>query len=104
MEVIDIDPAKLYSVREAAALVPSARGGHVCTRTLHQWRKAKILPMLARQRGTRTFWLVRGSDLIKALGTDANTPPEGPAPESKAQRAESEARALRTLRALGFEL
>lgn len=102
--MVVIEPGKLYSVSEAAELVPSARGGHVCTRTLHQWRNAKILPMLARRRGKRTFWLVRGSDLIQALGTDANTPPEGPAPESKAERAESELRALGTLRALGFQV
>jgi len=101
-EKMAIDSARLYSVKEAAALVPSARGGHVCIRTLHLWREQGILPMVGRKRGSRTYWFVRGSDLIKTLAKDGNSPPVGPVCESPTERAEAIERALRMARAQGY--
>lgn len=98
----EIEPERLYSVKEAAALVPSARGGHVSPRTLLRWRK-QGLEMVARRSGSKTYWFVRGSDLLRLLARDGTSPPVG-RPETQQERKEAQQRALRTLRALGLKV
>lgn len=82
-----IEPDRLYSFGDAAALVPSSRRGkNVSPRTLHQWRKAGKFQAHERN----GCWFVWGRELLKLLpGALGAPPPVVTAARRRRQHAES---------------
>lgn len=85
---MSIDPDRLYPFAEAARLIPSARGGHVCLRTLHRWRVARLLDARCRRVRRRAYWFVPGFELLRLVAGEANGEGEG----QGASRTEAQAR------------
>lgn len=64
----EIDPEKLYPFAVAALFVPSSSSdGPITVATLHNWRIAGRVPALSRTSGDRTYWFVRGRDLLSLI-------------------------------------
>lgn len=66
----DIDPNRLYTLREAAALLPSCRGGPVHWQTLRRWHQAGRMACVLRKTGKICYWFVWGSELLRLLHVD----------------------------------
>ncbi len=88
-----IDPDQVYSLREAARLLPGPRPG-VCVHphTLFRWFKAGTLPLVRRPRGTggKCSSYVKGADLLAlfvAVDAPAGVKPAGPRPLTARQEA-----------------
>lgn len=64
-------PDRLYPLREAAALIPSPRGGTVCTNTLKTWHRRGELACVERKSGRHTYLFVPGHEILRLT-----TPPE----------------------------
>jgi hypothetical protein len=86
----EIDPGRLYSFP----------GKKTSIYTLHRWRLRGQLVASCRESGTRRWWFVRGSELLRHADPDG----PGPAPEirSPAARSRGHERAMASLRAAGL--
>lgn len=82
MVALRIDPEAVYSVAEAAALVPSPRGGNTSLRTMRAWIRNGTVPFLERVSGKRRYLFIRGADLL-ALLAEREAPRNAPAPKPK---------------------
>lgn len=83
----EIDPDRTYSLAEARQLIPSARGGRVCMKTLHRWRIAGVLRCECRRVFRRGYYFVKGAEILRLLATEP--PPTNkrtPAAHARAQR------------------
>ena len=72
----DIDPGKLYSLPQAARLVPSPYPDKqgINPETLYRWRIQKRMSCVCRKVGTKRFWFVWGSELLRAMGVTSPPP------------------------------
>lgn len=83
-----IDPERLYSLREAARLIPSSHGGHVCVKTLRRWRLLGLL----RCRRLHVGWFVLGAEIERFLAGEPESEPRRRSRRAHA-RAQAEAAA-----------
>lgn len=98
----EIDPRRLYSVREAAALLPSPRnaaGSH--PQTVRRWIAQGWLRAEVRASGRRRFWFVWGAELLRFINA---TPPPVPELVSPAVRAREDAAVWAELGELGMRV
>lgn len=95
-EVNDIDPDRLYSAKEACALIPSRRGCRLHRKTLHRWRAEGRLAMVRVGGG----WFVWGGELLRLLQADRRPEFTGRTP---AQRKRAAERAMAELKKLWGE-
>ena len=71
-----IEPTRLYTFAEAAALLPSVyRGKHVSAKTLHRWRQSGKVQALERTQKGRRCYLIRGSELLAVLAARKDCTP-----------------------------
>lgn len=67
---MDINPDRLYPFAEARNLIPSCYAGRrLSLDTLHRWRERGLFKAEDRRVGGRRYWFVRGSELLRLLGT-----------------------------------
>jgi hypothetical protein len=65
-----IDPSRLYTFPEAVRLLLNPHtGAPVTAATLHLWRQAGKVRALERSRGKKRDYLIRGSELLRAIAT-----------------------------------
>lgn len=65
----DIDAKRLYSLSEAAALIPSPISGkRTCLHTLYRWRAEGRITAVARQGAKGKKWFVWGAEILRFLG------------------------------------
>ncbi len=84
VNVMEIDPNDVYSISEAARLIPSCQAGKVLNlATLHRWRAQGKLKA---QRSPGRGWYVFGSELLRMLAADQIPVCKGmtPAPRKRA--------------------
>ena len=74
--VKDIEPGRLYSLTDAARLVPSRQSGvpHVARSTLYKAIRAGLIKGIRRPGTMRASWFIQGSDIILYLGTPTAQP------------------------------
>ena len=66
-----INPDALYSFGQARKFIASSRRTDgVSLNTLHRWRVARRFTAECRVSGKRTWWFIRGSELLKLLETE----------------------------------
>lgn len=107
-----IDPERLYSLSEAAPLIPSARAGKTVTaRTLKNWEKLGLITVEKRPVGQLNFWFIRGSEILRVLNAGRRPArkekvAEAPTHRPRTKREEEEAveEALAGLRAKGMRV
>lgn len=74
---IEVKPKKLYSLTQAARLIPSCQAGkstHI--RTLRTWIAAGILKAVSRQHGKVRHWFVPGSEILRLTDVPDDFPPQ----------------------------
>lgn len=90
-----INEQELYSFKEAARQIRSPRGGCINIATLWRWHRQGRFAAECRTSGTRNFWFIKGSELLKLLEMERV---QAPAPvatvQSAAARERSRQRAL----------
>lgn len=94
---------RLYAFAEAAALIPSPRGGHVSAETLRRWRKEGRFAAVRRTVGGKRWWFVRGDELERLLASLERAEPAKAALPPSAAEEDARLRRMRVaLRKLGL--
>lgn len=99
MTLDDIEPGRLYALRDVCSLVPSVMGRNcrLSLATVHRWRREGKLPCV---RLVGRFY-VEGRALLALVERPAAQPP---APRTPGERARVAGRAMQALRGLGVKV
>lgn len=95
----EIEPARLYPLKEAAQFIPSARAGTVTYATLLKWAYTGHIKAVSRAGHHKKHWFIQGQVLLQFIGFK-----ERPThlPPSAAQRERDHNAAVDRLRAAGW--
>jgi hypothetical protein len=100
-----IDATKLYPFAAACRLMPSPLGKkHLSIETLHRWVASGTMQAEFVERGSRRYWFVRGSELLRLMQTTKHTIPGAPAVRSESRRSAAIEAAAAHLRQMGLKV
>ncbi len=76
MKLPNVESDRLYSLSEAARLIPSTYAGRkLAVGCLYRWHRRGVLPLVLRRTSRNRAWFVLGSDL-EALFVRQTSPPQ----------------------------